>query len=228
MVNPFTSVLMMGSQVMLPVESAIAMPILAVMAYVLGGIPVGFLVGRFHGTDIRDHGSGNIGTTNVLRLFGAKWAAFVLLADAFKGVLACLAADQLIGIPWFTALCGVAAIAGHNWSIFLRFRGGKGAATTAGVFIYITPAVLGIGLGTAILLFAVTRYVSLGVMVGTLAGAIVAWFFDYPLTYQLATVVALVWILVRHRSNIVRLMRGEERRLGEKEAYKEEGQIEHE
>ncbi len=194
------------------------------LSYLLGAIPIGFCVGKLHGTDIREHGSGNIGTTNVLRLFGAKWAVAVLLLDASKGLFACLAADVLIGIPWMTAACGVAAIAGHNWSVFLGFRGGKGAATTAGVFLYITPLVLAVGLTVAILFFIITRYVSLGVMVGTLAGAIVAWFWDYPLTYQLATVVALVWIFFRHRTNMMRLLRGEERRLGESEAYRKENQ----
>ncbi len=190
------------------------------IAYVLGSIPVGYIVGRLHGTDVRDHGSGNIGTTNILRLFGAKWAVMVLLVDVGKGYLACTVAAAMGLAPEIIALAGVAAIAGHNWSIFLGFAGGKGAATTAGVFLYLTPVALGIGLSVAGLFWVVTRYMSLGVMVGVGAGAIWANVFSgYPGPYSLATLVAFVWILFRHRDNLSRLLRGEERRLGQKEAY---------
>ena len=192
------------------------------LAYVLGSVPVGYLVGRLHGTDVRDHGSGNIGTTNILRLFGAKWAVIVLLLDAGKGYLACALAGWMGVAPEYVALAGVAVIAGHNWSVFLGFAGGKGAATTAGVFSYLTPVALGIGLSVSILFWLVTRYMSLGVILGVFVGTLWANLFStYPTPYNLATLVALIWILIRHRENIRRLLRGEERRLGQREEYRE-------
>ncbi len=188
------------------------------MAYVLGSVPVGYLIGRLHGTDVRDHGSGNIGTTNVLRLFGTKWAILVLLMDVGKGYLACALATYL-GVPGeIIALSGLAAIAGHNWSVFLRFAGGKGAATTAGVFLYLTPGALAVGLGIAALFWLFTRYMSLGVLLGVAAGAGWANFVaPYPPPNAQATILALVWIVLRHRGNIVRLLRGGERKLGQRE-----------
>ncbi len=192
------------------------------LAYILGSVPVGYLVGRLHGTDVRDHGSGNIGTTNILRLFGTKWAIAVLLTDVGKGYLACALAGWMGVAPEYVALAGVAAIAGHNWSLFLGFAGGKGAATTAGAFLYLTPIALAIGLSVAGLFWLVTRYMSLGVILGVFAGTLWANLFSaYPTPYSLATLVAFIWILLRHRSNIGRLLRGEERRLGRRENYRE-------
>ncbi|MFW5896930.1 MAG: glycerol-3-phosphate 1-O-acyltransferase PlsY [Bacillota bacterium] len=190
------------------------------LAYVLGSAPVGYLVGKLHGTDIREHGSGNIGTTNVLRLFGTGWAILVLLIDAGKGYLACALGNHL-GVPGeIVALAGLAAIAGHNWSVFLRFRGGKGAATTAGVFLYLTPGALGVGLGVSAFFWLFTRYMSLGVLLGVAAGA--AWanlVAHYPAPNAQATILALVWIVLRHRGNIVRLLRGGERKIGQREQF---------
>ncbi len=198
------------------------LPLIAsVIGYLLGSLPVGYLVGRLHGIDVRDHGSGNVGTTNILRLLGLKWAVGVLLLDAGKGYLACALAAWLGLGPEFIALVGIIAIAGHNWSIFLGFRGGKGAATTAGVFLYVTPIALALGLAIAALLWITTRYMSLGVIVGVGIGALWAVLFSaYPLAYRGATVIAFAWILIRHRDNIVRLVKGEERRLGQKEHYR--------
>lgn len=191
--------------------------VLAIIAgYLIGSIPFGYVIGRLNGTDIREHGSGNIGTTNAFRILGPAWAVVVLLLDAGKGVAACHLGAHL-GEPtsgWLVVVGGLAAIAGHNWSIFLGFKGGKGAATTAGVFGYLSPLAVGVGLGTAALLVLLTRYMSLGSMIGTATGAAVVFIIPHPVSHRVAAMVAVAWILWRHRENISRLRRGEENRLG--------------
>lgn len=191
--------------------------VLSVIAgYLIGSIPFGYVVGRLHGTDIRQHGSGNIGTTNAFRILGPAWAVVVLLLDAGKGVAACHLGSQLVQPTsgWIIVFSGLAAIAGHNWSVFLGFKGGKGAATTAGVFGYLSPWAVIVGLGTAALMVVLTRYMSLGSMLGTAAGAAVVIIAPHPLSHQVAALVAVAWVLWRHRGNIDRLRRGEERKLG--------------
>jgi len=111
-----------------------------VTAYLIGAVPVGFLIARAWGVgDIRAHGSGNIGATNVLRTAGRAPAILTLVGDVAKGFLAVKAAAAVAGDPWPVAVAGVAAIAGNCWSVFLKFRGGKGVATGLGVFLYLAP-----------------------------------------------------------------------------------------
>ncbi|MFO8060484.1 MAG: glycerol-3-phosphate 1-O-acyltransferase PlsY [Bacillota bacterium] len=186
------------------------------IGYLIGSVPFGYLAGKLHGRDIRDHGSGNIGTTNAFRLLGPAWAVAVLLLDAGKGLAACFVAAQLAGGASTIAIAagGLAAVAGHNWSVFLRFRGGKGAATTAGIFLYMAPAVAAAGLGVAALTLMLTRYMSLGSMLGVVAGAVLMQFGGHPGPYRVAALVALVWLVWQHRENIGRLRRGQERKMG--------------
>ncbi len=186
------------------------------IGYLIGSVPIGYLVGKLHGKDIRDHGSGNIGTTNAFRLLGPVWALIVLILDAGKGLAACYLAGQLVQpfSPVAVAVSGLLAIAGHNWSVFLNFRGGKGAATTAGIFLYMAPVVVPIGLGIVVLTVILTRYMSLGSMLGITIGAVVLQFGPYPLPYKGAALVAVVWLVWQHRENIDRLRRGEERKMG--------------
>ena len=189
------------------------------IGYLLGSIPFGYLAGKLSGKDIRKHGSGNIGTTNALRLLGVGPALVVFALDIAKGFFACFIAASMVEMPvgqLTVAVAGLAAIAGHNWSVFLGFRGGKGAATTLGVFLYLAPGVLPIALSTTALAVILTRYMSLGSLMGTAVGAMAALAMGYPLPYQLIAVVAAVFSFWRHRGNIERLQRGEERRIGEK------------
>jgi len=197
----------------------------ALMGYLIGSIPFGYIMGIIRGVDIRRHGSGNIGMTNALRLLGVKIAIFVLILDVSKGFVACLLAVLLFGVntPWFAAVAGIGAIAGHNWSIFLRFRGGKGAATTLGVFLYLTPEVVPIALSVTVLSVILTRYMSLGSVMGTAVGAMVALVLEYPVGYKVAAVVAAVWSFWQHRGNISRLQSGSERRIGESKDHEERG-----
>ena len=142
----------------------------ALAAYLLGSLPTGYLVARARGVDIRAHGSGNIGATNVFRILGKPAGIFVLVVDGLKGYAACTWMSDLV-LRWFVnptvapeavrILAGVAAILGHNYTCWLRFKGGKGIATSAGVLAAVVPAALAIILVIWIVVFALTKYVSL-------------------------------------------------------------------
>src|SRR5713226_2896418 len=150
----------------------LACTLTALAAYLLGSVPTGYLVARARGIDIRTVGSGNIGATNVFRYLGKPAGIFVLLADALKGLLAVIVLSKLIGgwfypnadvleREWFEICAGASAILGHNYTCWLYFKGGKGIATSAGVLAALVPGPLLIILGIWILVFALTRYVSL-------------------------------------------------------------------
>lgn len=194
------------------------MDVLAVVvAYLIGSISTSTIVTRIIAkTDIRNHGSGNAGATNTLRVLGAKWAILVLIVDALKGVLASLLAMHLA--PGHTVTVYVAAlavIAGHNWPIFFRFRGGKGAATTIGVFLtvhlLVVPALVAGGIGIALLVL--TRYVSLAALCFVVLMPVLCTIFGRPLLSILFVFVVAAFSVYRHRSNIVRLVQGKEHRL---------------
>jgi glycerol-3-phosphate acyltransferase PlsY len=188
-------------------------------AYLLGAIPVGYLVARGFGVvDIRSHGSGNVGAANVLRTAG-RWPGLLTLGgDIAKGYLAVLVGATLGGGGvTASAVAAVAAIIGNCWSVYLRFRGGKGVATGLGAFLGVAPwatapAAL-VWLGTAITF----RYVSLASLMAALCVPIGALLLGYPRDVVVACAVAAVIIGYRHRDNIGRLLAGTERRLGERQ-----------
>jgi glycerol-3-phosphate acyltransferase PlsY len=194
-----------------------ALTLLGVMAaYLIGAIPVGFLVARATGgTDIRRSGSGNIGATNVLRTLGRGPAVLTLVGDIVKGYLAVTAARAIGTEAWAAAGGAVAAVVGNCWPLFLAFRGGKGVATGLGAFLALVPWAVA---PAAVLWLAVTslsRYVSLASLVGCVSLPVAAALLGYPRhSGAAASLVALI-ILWRHRENIVRLARGTEHRLGE-------------
>ena len=187
------------------------------VVYLIGAIPVGFLVARFRGgVDIRSRGSGGIGATNVLRTLGPVPAVLTLLGDVGKGYLAVRAAEVLGPEPAWGAAGALLAIVGNCWSVFLRFRGGKGVATGLGAFLALTPRAI---LPAALVWLAVVaafRYVSLASILGcvTLAGS--AWAFGYAPMYTMAAIGSAAVIMWRHRENVARLIAGSERRLGER------------
>ncbi|GAA3405244.1 glycerol-3-phosphate 1-O-acyltransferase PlsY [Paenibacillus hodogayensis] len=191
-----------------------------VLAYLLGSISFSFLYGKlFKGIDIRKHGSGNAGATNTLRVIGVGPAIAVLLLDAAKGVAAvwigmAMGADS--GVSYIAALSGLAAIAGHNWPIYFGFKGGKGIATTIGVAatLCLVPAL--IAGAVAIALIALTRYVSLGSLVFAALIPILVGFMDYPADVFWATLLIGVFAIVRHRTNIVKLVKGKENKIGQR------------
>lgn len=183
-------------------------------AYVLGSIPTGLWLGlRLRGVDIREHGSRNIGATNTLRVLGKGLGALALAGDMVKGVAPVLLAARLGLWPHLPLACGVAAILGHTFSVFLKFRGGKGVATGAGVFLALAwlPTLLA-GLVFAVVV-GLTRMVSAGSCSAAvvLAGAAFALPYGWPVRVAAALIAGLV--LWKHRENIQRIWRGEENRI---------------
>lgn len=188
-------------------------------AYLVGSIPFAFLIGRCRGVDIRAVGSGNVGATNVARTLGLGWGVATFLLDAAKGWLPAALGPSLCerwsGVappPALGLAFGVAAVMGHAWPVWLRFRGGKGVATTAGVLVGIAPAAAAVGLGVWVVAAAGTRYVSVGSMAAALTVPIAAWALygrtDAWRPWLLTGLGAL--IIWRHRSNIARLLAGTE------------------
>ncbi|HLN12838.1 MAG TPA: glycerol-3-phosphate 1-O-acyltransferase PlsY [bacterium] len=196
---------------------------LIALGYLIGSVPTGLMLVRWlAGTDIRDHGSGNMGTVNVLRVAGPAVAAIVLVADMLKGfVPVWLAIDRGAG-SWIIVLCGLAAIAGHNWSVFLRFRGGRGIATSFGVLLGLSLKVALIAAAVWIIVVALTRYSSLGSLLAVISVPVALWRTGASDAYVVFGVIAAVFAVIRHRSNIERLMRGTERRITDRERPKDQ------
>lgn len=189
---------------------------LVLFGYLLGSIPTGYLVGRAFGVDVRNVGSGNIGTANVLRAAG-KWAAILtLVGDMLKGLLPMVAARLWVGDEWVHAGVAFVAVVGHCWPVFLRFKGGKAVATGAGTSIGLAPVV---GLG----LFAfwwvvvlVSRYTSLGAIAVMVVSPVVFVLTGQPVAYVIYSVAGGALVLWRHRENARALMKGTERKVGQK------------
>ncbi len=185
-----------------------------IAAYLIGAIPVGVLVARLAGgVDIRSHGSGNIGATNVLRTLGPAAGVITLLGDIAKGYAAVWVAGTLGGTPTWAGAGAVATVVGNCWPLFLRFRGGKGVATGLGAFLAAAPWAVAPAAVVFAALAAVTRLVSLASIAACVAFAAATWAVYPPPIALAATVVAAI-IIVRHRVNIQRLRAGTESRLG--------------
>jgi glycerol-3-phosphate acyltransferase PlsY len=186
-------------------------------AYLIGAIPVGFLVARAAGaTDIRRSGSGTIGATNVLRTLGTGPALLTLVGDIVKGYLAVRTAEAIGSEAWTAAGGTVAAIAGNCWPVFLGFRGGKGVATGLGAFLSLMPWAVAPAAALWVVVTAISRYVSLASVVACLGLPVGALLLGYPRHAVVAAAVAALVIVWRHRENIARLASGTERRLGER------------
>ncbi|WP_448568128.1 glycerol-3-phosphate 1-O-acyltransferase PlsY [Thermus sp.] len=191
------------------------------LAYLFGSIPAGVLVARTYGVDIRKVGSGNIGATNVLRTLGWGPALVVAFFDVFKGGIAVLIARALGLEGWLLGGVAVAAVLGHNYSLFLGFRGGKGVATSFGTLLFLDPvlALWTLPIGVSVML--ITRYVSAGSMTGGVAAFVLSLALGRPL-WEVATVFLMaLLIFFTHRENLKRLQEGTERRLGERVEVKD-------
>jgi len=188
----------------------------ALVAYLLGSIPFGLLITRWAGLgDIRKIGSGNIGATNVLRTGNKKLAALTVLLDAVKGAAAVLIAFD-IGGPDFLVIASIAVMVGHMFPVWLKFRGGKAIATGMGVILSISwPAGL-VTFAGWLLVVATTRYVSLGSIISSILSVIYIFYFTSDMQYVQTVAVLAVLTIIRHRSNIGRLFRGEEPKIGQK------------
>jgi acyl phosphate:glycerol-3-phosphate acyltransferase len=190
----------------------------ALAAYVIGAVPIGWLVARLLGvSDIRRHGSGSIGATNVLRTVG-RWPAIVtLLLDVLKGYLAVLAGGALGGgDPTANAVATVAAVTGNCWSVFLGFRGGKGVATGLGALLRSFPLATLAALPVFVVVVATTRYVSLASLLATACVPLGAVLLREPAASALAALAVAAIIIGRHHANIARLRAGTESRLGQR------------
>jgi glycerol-3-phosphate acyltransferase PlsY len=176
--------------------------------YFVGAIPFGVLVARRRGVDLREHGSGNIGATNAARVLGASAGAIVLALDTAKGAAMVVIAIRVTGDPTAVAITGFATILGHCFSPFLGFTGGKGVATTLGVYAALAPQLALIGIAVFLVIAGVTRIVALGSLSG-MAAAAMASLFAYP-EHRLLAVATLVLLVYTHRSNIVRLLSPED------------------
>ncbi len=191
--------------------------LLLVFSYLLGSVSFSYFVSKgIKGVDIRKVGSGNAGATNISRILGLKFAVLVLFLDVLKGLIVVLLVSYLTTETWLVLLCGGAVIIGHNWPVFFSFKGGRGAATTLGVFLGIAP----IPALTVFLLFIIiillTRYVSLGSITGAIAIPIAMLFLHYPRDYFIFGLSVCLLLLWRHAPNIKRLIQGKESKLGEK------------
>lgn len=185
-----------------------------VLGHVCGSVPSGlWLVQAFHGIDIRNYGSKNIGTTNVFRTVGPKTAVLVLIADAFKGILAVGIMSYFFHNPLLDVVTALGALLGHNCSLFLGFKGGKGVATALGLLIFMMPKVAVASFGIWLVCVLLTRYVSLGSIMAAIFTPPLAWYLGYPSAYVIFSVVAAFFVVLRHKENIHRLLTGTESKI---------------
>jgi len=187
--------------------------ILCAAAYLAGSIPFGMVLARAKGIDLRQVGSGNIGATNVARAMGKGWAVAVLAADAAKGFVPVWLGRRL-GLPtWAVAAAGGGAIVGHMFTVFLRGRGGKGVATSLGVALALSPIAALIGFGAYVVVFATTRLSSLGSLLGVWTFALLYVLRSSPPPPLIALALGgAAVVTLRHRENIGRLVRGDEKK----------------
>jgi acyl phosphate:glycerol-3-phosphate acyltransferase len=187
--------------------------IAVVIAYLLGGIPFGYLLVRWKtGEDVREKGSGNIGATNVLRTSGRAIAVATLLLDIAKGAVAVWAAGKLTsGSEMWMSLAALAVMAGHAYPVFLKFHGGKAVASFIGAFLYLTPIPMIAALVLFVIVVAATRQISMGSIVAAGGLPLAVWLIEHaPVSVLLAALAAAVFIIYRHRANIERIRAGTE------------------
>jgi glycerol-3-phosphate acyltransferase PlsY len=188
--------------------------LVVVAAYALGSLPFSFWVARRRGVDVREVGSGNVGATNVLRSAGRTAGVVAFVLDALKGALASLLGGWVDPHGMLAPLAAVAAVAGHTYPVWLRFRGGKGVATAFGAIALLAPLAVAVAIGAFALALAVSRFVSLASIVAALTLATVAPLLGASRATSLCIAGVAVLIVVRHHGNIARLLRGQEPRVG--------------
>ena len=219
-----------GSPVNVRRVEVVSYIVTACVAYLLGSIPTGYIVAKSRGIDIRTVGSGNIGATNVFRILGKPAGIFVLVVDALKGFVSCYFIGPFVyrlmvgrlddgsaTEEYLKIVGGFLAILGHNYTCWLKFKGGKGIATSAGVTLALLPVAFGISLAVWLILFASTLYVSAASIVAAVVLPIAAWWpaRKTPVMILVALLIAVLAIY-KHRSNIRRLLDGTENRFGHK------------
>lgn len=182
--------------------------VLVVLGYLAGSIPFAIVVGKwFWHVDVRDHGSGNVGTTNVFRVLGRRAGTLVLVGDMAKGFLPVAAAKYLFDLPpWMTLIVALAPLLGHMYSVFLRGGGGKGVATGAGIVLALMWQVFLIALAVFLLVLLTSRLVSLASICAAVTFAVSTIAFEKPISYQVLSVLAALVVIWAHRSNIRRIV----------------------
>lgn len=191
------------------------------VAYLVGSIPTGYLLAKYkNNIDLRSYGSGNVGATNVLRAAGKLAAFLTLLIDIFKGfIVVTFLADILysfrmnLGYPEHQVILALCVVAGHNWPIFLNFKGGKGVATSAGVLLGLCPRLLLIGLSVWLLVFIFTKIVSISSISAAVIIPVMSYFYEYRLSIKVVLITLAILTIIRHGANIKRLIKKEERRI---------------
>ncbi len=187
---------------------------LVVAAYLVGSLSPSVFLGRvFKGVDVREHGSGNPGTTNAFRVLGTGLGIAVLVADVLKGFVPVIAARLMLDDPTVTVFAAMAAILGHNYSIFLRGSGGKGVATGAGTIIAMTPVVFVVLVSAFAVVLLVARVVSLASLTAAVLYPVLMWSTDQPVPYMVFSILGSAVVVYAHRGNIRRIARGEEGRI---------------
>lgn len=185
--------------------------VLMIVAYILGSIPNALWIGKvFRGIDVREHESKNTGSTNAARVLGAKLGILTLILDISKGAIPTLIATMLLDSSISVILVGICAILGHSFSIFMKFKGGKAVATTVGVFIVLVPGAILLAAVIFFLVFGITRYVSLSSMIGAISLPIWIILFYKNILLTIFGIIIAILIIVRHKSNIQRLLNGTE------------------
>jgi len=195
-----------------------------VLSYLIGSIPTGFLIGRARGIDLRQHGSGNIGATNAMRVLGRGLGVFVLIVDLLKGWISAYAIPIIVKKILFpeidqsamaacSVFAGVGAVIGHTYTVWLGFNGGKGIATSAGVFLALTPVATLICLGIWLIIVVTTRLVSLGSIIAAILLPILVGVTARQRPILVVTVIVSILVIWRHKSNISRLINGTESRI---------------
>ncbi len=190
-----------------------------VISYLIGSIPCGLVVGKIKGVDVREYGSGKTGATNILRTVGVVAGVIVLACDLAKGVVAVLLARFLLHSPIAEMLAALTAIVGHNWPVYARFRGGRGVSTGLGGLLAMSPLVTLGSAVVAVVAIGLSRYVSLGSVLGAAMALLLMLSFTIlrrePWPYLVYALVAAPLIIIQHRDNIARIWTGTERKLGQ-------------
>ncbi len=201
-------------------DNTLTIALWLVAAYLIGGIPFGFLIGKMRGVDVRTVGSKNIGATNVLRTVGKKWGFLALFCDMMKGFLpTCLCKAYCADPSWLPLAVGITCALGHMLTPYMKFKGGKGVATGAGMLIGLMPQLMGVTMLVFIVLFAVSNYISLGSCGAAAFIGVAVWFrfLDSPGTANLpqCILVSLIaaFVVYKHRANIGRLLNGTENKI---------------
>ena len=182
-------------------------------AYLVGSVPFGYLIGRARGVDVRTVGSKNIGATNVYRTVGKAWGLLTFLCDFLKGLLPTLAALRWGGEANLPVCVGLACVVGHTLTVFMRFRGGKGVATAFGMMIALLPYPTLAAFGVFVVTVWLSHYISLGSILAAATLGVLAWVVPCTLFLRLVVTAIAVFVIVKHRSNIMRLAKGCENKI---------------